>query len=378
VMATMGDKLVIDREGLDRLFAELAAEGRTIVGPTLRDGAIVLGEILGVGELPAGWTERQDAGRYRLEQRRDDALFGYVAGPHSFKPWFFPPRETLFRVERRDRGFEPVAAEREAAAGASRKLALIGARSCDLHALAIQDRDFSDGPFVDDGWLRRRRDVFVVAVHCGEAGGTCFCVSMGTGPRATSGYDLALTELLEGEHRFLLDIGSDAGLRVAARLPSRKASSTDTAEAERATANAVAGMGRRMETSGIKELLYANLEHPQWDRVAERCLACANCTMVCPTCFCSSVEDVTDLDGSYAERVRRWDSCFTAEHSYVHGGPVHASIRSRYRQWLTHKLASWQDQFGTSGCVGCGRCVTWCPPGIDLTEEIAAIRGAGG
>jgi len=377
-MAGTGDRMVIDRGGLERLFAELAADGRTIVGPTVRDGAIVLGEIGGVDELPEGWTERQDAGCYRLERRQDGALFGYVVGPHSFKPWFFPPRETLFRVERRESGFEAVAAGGDAMAAAPPRLALLGARSCDLHALSIQDRVFTAGPFADAGFARRRADVFVVAIHCGEAGGTCFCVSMGTGPRATSGYDLALTELLEGEHRFLVEIGSDAGARVAARLPARVAESEDIAAAERATANAVAGMGRRMDTNGIKELLYANLEHPQWERVAERCLACANCTMVCPTCFCSSVEDVTDLDGAAAERVRRWDSCFTAEHSYVHGGSVHASIRSRYRQWLTHKLASWHDQFGTSGCVGCGRCITWCPPGIDLTEEVAAIRGTEG
>jgi ferredoxin len=375
-MAATGDRLVIDREGLGRLFAELSADGRTLVGPTVRDGAIVLGEIAGVGDLPEGWTERQDAGRYRLERRGDRALFGYVVGPHSFKPWFFPPRDTLFRAERGEGGFEAVSGGRDGAAAP--KLALVAARSCDLRALAIQDRVFTGGPYVDESWARRRSDVFIVAVNCGEAGGTCFCVSMGTGPRASGGFDLALTELLDGEHRFLLEIGSEAGARLAERLPARAAASADVAAAQHATANAVAGMGRRMETAGIKELLYTNLEHPRWDHVAERCLACANCTMVCPTCFCSSVEDVTDLDGAAAERVRRWDSCFTAEHSYVHGGSVHTSTRSRYRQWLTHKLASWQDQFGTSGCVGCGRCITWCPPGIDLTEEVAAIRGVGG
>jgi ferredoxin len=371
-MPCAGDRLVIDRDGLARLLAELSADGRKLVGPTVRDGAIVLGEIDGLADLPEGWTERQDAGCYRLERRQDTALFGYAVGPHSFKSWFFPPRETLWRAERRDRGFDVV----RASDAAPPKLALLGARSCDLHALAIQDRVFSGDVYEDASWARRRSDVFVVAVNCGQAGGTCFCVSMGTGPRAAAGYDLALTELLDGEHRFLVEVGTDAGARLVERLSAaREATPTDVAAAERATANAVAGMGRRMETEGIKELLYANLEHPQWDRVAERCLACANCTMVCPTCFCSSVEDVTDLHGGTAERVRRWDSCFTAEHSYVHGGSVHASTRSRYRQWLTHKLASWQDQFGSSGCVGCGRCITWCPPGIDLTEEVAAIRG---
>ena len=137
-------------------------------------------------------------------------------------------------------------------------------------------------------------------------------------------------------------------------------------------------MGRTLDTDGIKELLYGSYEHRRWDDVAARCLACANCTLVCPTCFCATVEDVTDLTGDHAERWRRWDSCFTLEHSYLHGGSVRTSTRARYRQWLTHKLATWIDQFGTSGCVGCGRCITWCPVAIDITAEVAAIRAPEG
>ncbi len=135
-----------------------------------------------------------------------------------------------------------------------------------------------------------------------------------------------------------------------------------------------AQMGRTLDVTDIRDLLYRNSEHPRWDEVADRCLTCGNCTMVCPTCFCASVDDVTDLAGEEASRERRWESCFTLEHSYVHGGSVRRSGKARYRQWMTHKLASWIDQFGTSGCVGCGRCITWCPVAIDITEEAAAIR----
>ncbi len=132
---------------------------------------------------------------------------------------------------------------------------------------------------------------------------------------------------------------------------------------------------RHLDTTDIHDLLLNNLEHPRWAEVAERCLSCANCTMVCPTCFCASVEEVSDLSGDNVRRERAWDSCFTMEHSYTNTGTVRKTTASRYRQWLTHKLATWSDQFGTSGCVGCGRCVTWCPVAIDLTEEVAAIRG---
>ena len=214
-----------------------------------------------------------------------------------------------------------------------------------------------------------------MAVNCITAGGTCFCVSMGTGPRAQSGYDLALTELLdEGRHEFLVEIGTARGAEIIANLPHSSADANHQRAATDAVARTRTQMGRELDTTGIRDLLFANLEHSRWDDVAARCLSCGNCTMVCPTCFCTTVEDHMDLAGGAAERVRQWDSCYTMDFSHLHGGSVRASIKARYRQWLTHKLASWIDQFGTSGCVGCGRCITWCPVGIDLTEEVAAIR----
>jgi ferredoxin len=198
---------------------------------------------------------------------------------------------------------------------------------------------------------------------------------MKTGPKATEGYDLALTELIgDGHHEFLVEIGSESGADVMARIQCNPADDDRLKRAANAVAHTEATMGRRMDTAGIKELLYSNLEHQRWDNVAARCLGCANCTMVCPTCFCTTVEDHLDLTEHRVDRVRQWDSCFTMDFSHLHGGSVRTSLKSRYRQWMTHKLASWIDQFGTSGCVGCGRCITWCPVGIDITEEAAAIR----
>jgi ferredoxin len=361
---------VLTRDGLAALLAALAAEGYRLVGPTVRDGAIVHAEIRGLDDLPAGWTAVHEAGRYRLARRPDSALFGYAVGPHSWKPQFFLPRVRLLTLRRASGGgFAADTVEAPAP-----RLALIGARACDLHAIAIQDRVFLHGAVADDDYAARRADVFVVAVHCGVAGGTCFCVSMGTGPRASSGFDVALTEIIdELGHRFVAEAGTDRGRALLDRLPAPAATDGDRRTAGEIAAATARAMGRRLDTTGIRARLYASQEHPRWDLVAQRCLSCANCTLVCPTCFCATVEDTTDLTGGTAERWRRWDSCFTADHSYVHGGSVRASTRARYRQWLTHKLAAWIDQFGTSGCVGCGRCITWCPAGIDLTEEVAAL-----
>uniref|UniRef100_UPI003562E767 4Fe-4S dicluster domain-containing protein n=1 Tax=Paraconexibacter sp. TaxID=2949640 RepID=UPI003562E767 len=227
----------------------------------------------------------------------------------------------------------------------------------------------------DTDYAARRRSLFVLAVNCGQAGGTCFCVSMRTGPKATEGFDLALTELCDGEHhRFVVEVGSAEGAAVMAEVPHDTAGDTDLAAAAAAVERAAGQMGRTMDADAVPALLAANLEHPRWEEVADRCLACGNCTAVCPTCFCTTVEDVTDLSGHDAERTRTWDSCFNLDFSYVHGGTVRSSGTSRYRQWMTHKLSTWVDQFGSSGCVGCGRCITWCPVAIDITEEVAAIH----
>ncbi len=175
----------------------------------------------------------------------------------------------------------------------------------------------------------------------------------------------------------MVRVGSERGAEVLAELQISRPATDEiqTSRRLRWTRCSPPADSRGIDTNGIKDLLYQNFEHPRWDNVAQRCLTCANCTMVCPTCFCTTVEDVSDVTGDHAERWRRWDSCFTQSFSYIHGGSVRTSAKARYRQWMTHKLASWIDQFGTSGCVGCGRCITWCPVGIDITEEVRAIAG---
>ena len=256
------------------------------------------------------------------------------------------------------------------------KDAYIGVRSCELHAIAHLDDALLNVPHPDPAYAARRERVFVVALNCHQAGGTCFCVSMETGPRATFGYDIALTEVIEGgDHWFLVESRQRGRRGRAGRARARRPAADARSPPQTARSSGPPPTrGASMDTTDIKDLLYRNYEHPRWDEVADRCLTCGNCTMVCPTCFCTTVEDVTDLEGGTAERRQKWDSCFTMDFSYVHGGSVRSSNKSRYRQWMTHKLATWIDQFGTSGCVGCGRCITWCPVAIDLTEEVAAIR----
>ncbi|CBG68207.1 putative anaerobic sulfite reductase subunit A [Streptomyces scabiei 87.22] len=360
----------MDRDGLDALVSVLVADGRTVVGPTVRDGAVVLAELGSAAELPYGWGVELEAGRYRLVRREDGAAFAHSAGPQSWKNYLHPPREKLWSADRTADG-EPVFTAHPPEAPA---YAFLGVRPCDLRAIAIQDRVLTGGRYANDGYGKRRGRALLIAAECTEPGATCFCVSTGGGPAADPGYDLALTEVVDGDgHRFLVRVGSDDGALLLDRVPHRTADES-TRDTARASVDAARErMGRSLPPVDLRTLLGASLEAERWDDVAARCLTCGNCTMVCPTCFCVTTEEVTDLTGDHTERWQRWDSCFDLDFSHLHEGPVRASGRSRYRQWLTHKLGTWHDQFGTSGCVGCGRCIAWCPTGIDITEEVAAL-----
>jgi sulfhydrogenase subunit beta (sulfur reductase) len=352
------------------LIRVLIRRGYDVIGPTIRDGAILYDRISSEKDLPTGWTDEQQGGKYQLKRRSDDAIFGYALGPHAWKKFLFPPSTRLWQAQRGNGPFQILPEDRKPS-----KLAFLGVRACELHAMKIQDLVFLGGQYVDPLYRSRREDVFVAAVNCSQAGGTCFCDSMETGPKAVSGYDLALTEVLRDSQHFLLaHVATKAGADILAEIPSEPAGQAEIAAADCVVQETAQHMGRSIQTSGLKDLLCRNLENPRWDAVADRCLSCANCTLVCPTCFCSTIEDLTDLSGRQAERIRRWDSCFTTDFSYIHGGSVRATPRAKFRQWMMHKFAYWHDQFGTSGCVGCGRCITWCPVGIDVTEEARAIR----
>lgn len=361
---------VIPAAGLDGLIKALRRRGYQTVGPRARDGAIVLEDVMSADELPFGLVDEQDGGAYRLAQAKKPAYFDFTHGAASWKRYLFPPKEKLWTAHKSAQGFHMEAGPE------APKYAFIGVRACELAAIGIQDKVFVDGEYVSGGYAERRAKAFIVAVNCRRAGGTCFCASMGTGPKAETGYDLALTELkTKTRHDFLVEAGSPEGEKVLAALKGQAATPDDKKAAKKAVAKAAKSMGREMP-GDARQTISDNLESRHWEDVAKRCLDCANCTMVCPTCFCNTTTDVTSLDGETAERWRQWDSCFTLDFSYIHGGAIRRDGAQRYRQWIGHKLTHWHEQFGESGCVGCGRCITWCPVGIDITAEVRALAQA--
>ena len=363
--------VVLDRDGLSAVIATLAGDGYRVIGPVVRDGAIALGELRSGDDLPAGWGVDVAPGKYRLRRREDEAVFGHSTGPQSWKQFLHPARRTLWK-ELEDGTLHAEADEDPP------RYAFIGVRGCDLAAIRRLDRVLMSTAYPDGSYQRRRQSVFIVAVNCTEPGETCFCASMGTGPEAGPGYDLALTERIdESGHRFVVQVATLTGQWVINDVLHSNASDEEVAEAHAAVTEAANKMGRAMPDVDLRDLIRDSRQSPLWQEIAQRCMVCGSCTMVCPTCFCTTVEDATDLTGKRAERTQRWSSCFDIDFSYIHGGSLRSPPASRYRQWMSHKLGTWHDQFGESGCVGCGRCVAWCPAGIDITEEAARLAEGG-
>jgi sulfhydrogenase subunit beta (sulfur reductase) len=237
------DQVVLDHQHFQQLLTILRDKGYQVVGPTVRDNAIVYDTLTSVADLPIGYTDEQDGGIYRLKKRTDRAMFGYAVGPHSWKKFLHPPVIRLWQARRGENGVRIVPESQE-----TPKFAFIGVRSCELHAIAIQDRVFMRSEYTDPTYQSRRGNLFIVAINCGQAGGTCFCTSMHTGPKATAGFDLALTEVLDGDrHYFVIEVGTELGAEMLQDIPHREASKDDIQLAERIVANTAAHMGRSMD-----------------------------------------------------------------------------------------------------------------------------------
>jgi ferredoxin len=361
----------LDRAQLGRILELLSEQQYEIIGPRLANHAIVWDQIQGMDDLPAGWTADSEPGRYRVRQREDGRLFGYWTGPAGLKPYLHVPSAVLVKAERDNGTFRVLPQQPE-----PRKYAFFGIRPCDLAAVLAQDRVLLSDRYADDHYQARRNSAFIVVVNCADSAATCFCASLNTGPQARAGYDIALTERLEaGASAFLAEAGSERGAALLAALGAPGATPEWAQETLEQVVAAAGAQQRKVDAAAAPAVLERQFDSPRWERVAARCLACGNCTQACPTCFCVNTEERTDLTLTTAERWRVWDSCFNLSFSYIHGGSVRQTVKSRYRQWLCHKLGRWQQQFGMPGCTGCGRCITWCPVGIDITAEFAALEG---
>lgn len=352
------DRRVLPPDGVRLLLSALREDGYRIVAPALRTGTVTFTEIDDLDELAVGVALEAGPGRARTVSRDDDALFGAIGGPDSMKRWVHPPDRRVWSGTRVAEGIIA-----DPAVPPADPVAFIGMRACDLAGASVLVRSL--------GRPLSERDV-IVAVQCTTSLPTCFCTTMGTGPAVADGTaDIVLTEVFTPDHLLVADHGTERGRLLLDRLGAAAAEVEVAEFADRLVADLAAGMTVAFDPAVARRALAAP-SGAGWSEVAARCLACGNCTAVCPTCFCTSTYDRTDPTATTAQRGARWDSCFTFGFAELHGGTVRTTTAARYRQWATHKFSWWWDQFGTAGCVGCGRCIVWCPAGIDIREEVSA------
>jgi ferredoxin len=355
-------RFVAGRDALPKLILNLRSLGYAVVGPKLADGTIRLTEITRFEDMAAGVVDVQAPGKYRLEGS-SSFVFSGVNGPDSAKKFLHPACVQLVRLED-ERGPRV-----QRAFHADKKYAFFGLRPCDLKAVEVLDRVMMMPQYEDPVYVPLRRNSIVIVVNCGRAGENCFCASMGTGPKAKGGYDVAVTEL---PGRVVVDV-VDGRMDLMEGVQMKPATEEDLRE-EQALVDKVTGdLQKRIDRENPSDFIYEGVESPVWKDVAERCLGCGNCTMVCPTCFCNIITDVTDMRDGSVTRERVWDSCLSKNFTYSAGGNPRLERKARYRQFVMHKFAYWPDQFGLYGCVGCGRCITWCPVGIDISETVNEI-----
>lgn len=362
----VGSTITIQKPAFNLILSRLKEDGYTPVGPRVKNETLVYEPIESLDDLPKGYSTEQKPGHFRLFPDKHSRYFDIIPGAHSWKQFLFPPRAELFAMRKNGNGWETTTPAAEAP-----KYAFIGVRACELAAIHIQDNIFMRPDFTDPIYKSRRERVVIISVNCTHPTKTCFCVSMDTGPRVKKGFDLNITEL---DDVFVLTVGSELARKLMTGVPFEDASGYILTNVEHKLEQAQQQMGSTLETEDLPELILDNLDNPYWNEIGKRCLSCANCTQVCPTCFCWDATDEMSLDGQTTRRERVWDSCFNPGYSYQAGGNTRPTIHSRYRQWLSHKLGTWKQQYGTFGCVGCGRCITWCPAAIDLTQEIPALR----
>jgi ferredoxin len=362
----IGSTITIQKPAFNTLLAHLKSEGFLPIGPRVKNETLVYESIERLEDLPQGYSTIQKPGYFRLLRQKHNRYFDVIPGAHSWKQFLFPSRVELFALHKNGHGWQM-----DSEIAETPSYAFIGVRACELAAIQIQDNIFMRSDFTDPIYRTRRQRVFIVSVNCTHPADTCFCTSMKTGPRVRENFDLNLTEL---DDVFVLTIGSELARRIMTGIPFEDASSYVLTNVEHKLSHAEQQIRRELDTNDLPELILEHLDHSYWNEIGKRCLSCANCTQVCPTCFCWDTSDEMSLDGNATKRTRIWDSCFNPGYSHQAGGNTRPTIYSRYRQWLSHKLGTWQQQYGTLGCIGCGRCITWCPAEIDITEEITNLR----
>ncbi|HEU19513.1 MAG TPA: 4Fe-4S ferredoxin [Deltaproteobacteria bacterium] len=312
-------------------------------------------------------VKKEDNVFFKVLEKGEEPLLTYANTKNAPKNFFFPQTETMMGYMRTERGME-LKGDNIADMGDA---VLFGARPCDVRSFILLDYVFDQEKYKDPYYIDKREKTTIVSLACVTPPySTCFCTSVGGHPMIVEGADVVLTDV--GDN-YLAEFITPKGQTILAKLGDLPTADDATlAKKEELVKKAEGEIKSQVAGSAIKPWLDENFEHPFWDTIHKSCLACGTCTYLCPTCHCFDITD--EVKGDEGKRVRTWDSCmywlFTIETS---GHNPRTSQKQRWRQRLLHKFRYFVDNFGAIACVGCGRCVMYCPVNIDIRKIVNDI-----
>jgi ferredoxin len=299
---------------------------------------------------------------YRQVSSSKEVILDYTLPKLSAKEVVFPQTERILSITNQDQ--EVILTEPSVP-----QQVVFGIRPCDAHGIAVLDAVFIEKAPVDMGYAHKREATTLIGLSCPQMWEDCFCTSMGGAPNDSSHVDVLLTSVNEG---YAVELITEKGKALSADL--------DVQE--------INGELPEPDLNPRRSVL-AQEHWPQhfgdeyWENLAERCLECRICAYVCPVCRCFDVRDQVVEQGvgcSQFDRLRTWDSCTRVNYGVVAGGHNPRDRKGeRLRNRFFCKFHYIAVEYGSEGCVGCGRCIESCPVNIDILEvlhDVSRFAGA--
>ncbi len=316
-------KNIFKKSDLAKFFDDLKKEYE-LIGPTRKNGVLTFDRI----NVPEDLV---------LDKQTD----------YSPKKFFLPPKEAIMGYDKKG-----------IISNISKEKRAIIMHPCDANSLLITDRLFLD-EMPDPYYEARRKNTLLVVFKCLKPDKNCFCTSMNTSE--TTNYDLYFIDVGD---KYIVSVNSDKGRAITSKS---KLFSPVLRE----------GFIKVNCEKKLFEPTKLDSKFPDsvWKEGSDKCLYCNACTIACPNCMCFDIKDVPDLSGESGSRIREWDSCKRPDFTEVAGGFVFRDEKlHRFKHRIYHKLKYYRDRHGRNMCVGCGRCITVCPAGIDFVDIVNKIR----
>ncbi len=281
----------------------------------------------------------------------DEIVKNYINTDYPPKNFFLPDGETIFEYKKSNN-------IKIKHPGKPKKKVIYGIRPCDVNALLKLDKILG-GEFY---YRIKRENTKIIAINCTKAGENCFCTSLGD-DQLKEGFDLLLTDVGK---EFYIKIGSEWGKKLMKHKIFKRT--------ENSFKKTFFECKRFFLAKDLDKKIERNFNTKIWEKHFKKCFSCTACSVVCPMCYCFDLVQVPKSENE--GKVKKfWSSCLSKEFSRVAGDFIFRDKRvNRVRQFLSHKFLYGKKHYDEFLCVGCGRCISHCPVGIDYEKFLEEIK----